>query len=94
MFTQEHAQNEPVPVNLNQRDSVASVTSLETSQTEGNPRRSSAVRLPPLSRDKGGAHSEMSSREGSGDSVTSARKVNVDVTPTIGRTRRVGDIYS
>ena len=64
------------------------------------PRRGSAFRLPPLPHDKATSRSQQpwSDREGSGDSVTSARKVNVDVgrSPGLGGriTTRVGDMPS
>ena len=79
------------------RDSITSVTSLETSQQENPVRRSSAgVKLPPLSREREASRqqSENLAREGSGDSVTSARKVDVDVkrSPLPSRNQRVGDI--
>ncbi|KAJ7372184.1 hypothetical protein OS493_020613 [Desmophyllum pertusum] len=76
--------------NSTQRSSVTSVTSLETSPVAEEPavRRGSAFRLPPLSHDKGTSRTspQMNDREGSEDSVTSARKVNVDV----GRSPRPG----
>ncbi|XP_078376863.1 uncharacterized protein LOC144660159 [Oculina patagonica] len=86
--------------NDRQRASVTSVTSLETSQDEVPPRRGSAIRLPPIAADKTTSRSNppRSDREGSGDSVTSARKVNVDVgrSPRLGGriTTRVGDMPS
>ena len=79
------------------RDSITSVTSLETSQQENPVRRSSAgVKLPPLSREREATREQRENlaREGSGDSVTSARKVDVDVKPSPlpSRNQRVGDI--
>lgn len=79
------------------RDSITSVTSLETSQQENPVRRSSAgVKLPPLSREREASREQRENlaREGSGDSVTSARKVDVDVkrSPLPSRNQRVGDI--
>ena len=80
----------------NQRSSVTSVTSLEASQVEGSARRSSAMRLPPLSHASSHMYSGTYDRESSGESVTSAGKVTVDVkrSPGVGRNRRVGDIAS
>ena len=71
-----------------QRNSVTSVTSLESSLDEASARKGLAFRLPPLSRERktSATNPPMSNREGSGDSVTSARKVDVDV----GRSPRVG----
>lgn len=83
-----------------QRASVTSVTSLETSQDEVPPHRASAFRLPPISHEKGTSRTSqaMTDREGSEDSVTSARKVNVDMerSPRLGGriTTRVGDMPS
>ena len=80
----------------NPRDSITSVTSLEASELEDIARRNSAVvKLPPLSRERGTSHGK-TEREGSDDSVTSARKVNVDMkrSPMPGRNRRVGDFAS
>ena len=76
----------------NQRSSVTSVTSLE----EGSARRSSAMRLPPLSHASSHMYSGTYDRESSGESVTSAGKVTVDVkrSPGVGRNRRVGDMAS
>lgn len=80
------------------RDSVTSVTSLETSQVENSIQRSSVVRLPPLPHDRTTprGHPGTTEREGSGDSVTSSRKVNVDVSrsPGFARNHRVGDVTS
>ena len=60
-------------------------------------RRSSAgVKLPPLSREREASREQRENlaREGSGDSVTSARKVDVDVKRSLlpSRNQRVGDI--
>ena len=79
-----------------QRSSVTSVSSLETSQAEGAARMSSGMRLPPLSHALPHTNSGTYDRESSGESVTSAGKVTVDVkrSPGVGRNRRVGDITS
>lgn len=82
------------------RASVTSVTSLEASQDEVQLRKGSAFRLPPISQEKGTSRTSqaMCDREGSEDSVTSARKVNVDMgrSPRLGgrTTTRVGDMPS
>ena len=83
-----------------QRNSVTSVTSLESSLDESSARKGLAFRLPPLSHDRktSATNPPKTDREGSGDSVTSARKVDVDVgrSPRIaGRINtRIGDISS
>lgn len=83
-----------------QRNSVSSVTSLESSLDESSARKGLAFRLPPLSHERKtpAANPPASKREGSGDSVTSARKVDVDVTrsPRLGGqiNTRIGDISS
>lgn len=72
-----------------QRRSVSSVASLETNFNTEGARKGSGVRLPPLSHEKGGptwVNPPSSERLGSGDSVTSTRKVDVDV----GRSPRIG----
>lgn len=80
------------------RDSVTSVTSLETSMNDSSARKSAGMRLPPLPLDRTptNAHSEGYERESSGESVTSTRKVTVNVkrSPGIGRTAKVGDVIS
>lgn len=83
-----------------QRNSVTSVTSLESSLDEATARKGLAFRLPPLSQEKRTSvtNPPKTDREGSGDSVTSARKVDVDVgrSPRIGGrvNTRIGDISS
>ena len=83
-----------------QRNSVTSVTSLESSLDEASARKGLAFRLPPLSHERKtpATNPPMGVREGSGDSVTSARKVDVDVgrSPRPGGriNTRVGDISS
>jgi len=83
-----------------QRNSVSSVTSLESSLDEASARKGLAFRLPPLPRERKTSppNPAMSDREGSGDSVTSARKVDVDVgrSPRLGGrvNTRIGDISS
>lgn len=80
------------------RDSITSVTSLDTSTTEGSLRNSAGMRLPPLQRDgtKPSVNSGGYDRESSGESVTSTCKVAVDVrrSPAIGRYSKVGDVAS
>lgn len=82
-----------------QRRSVSSVASSETNFTTEGARKGSGVRLPPLSHEKGGrswVNPPSSERLGSGDSVTSTRKVDVDVgrSPRTGGrvTAKVGDL--
>ena len=88
------------PSDKQQRNSVTSVTSLESSLDEATARKGLAFRLPPLSHEKRTSVTTppKTDREGSGDSVTSARKVDVDVgkSPRIGGriNTRVGDISS
>ncbi|KAK2564725.1 Uncharacterized protein P5673_011405 [Acropora cervicornis] len=80
------------------RDSVTSVTSLETSMNDSSARKSAGMRLPPLPLDRTptNAHSGGYERGSSGESVTSTRKVTVNVkrSPGIGRTAKVGDVIS
>ena len=86
--------------NGKQRNSVTSVTSLESSLDEASARKGLAFRLPPLSHEikTSATNPPVSEREGSGDSVTSARKVDVDVerSPRIGGriNTKIGDISS
>lgn len=80
-----------------QRRSVTSVASLETNINSDSTRKGSGVRLPPLSQEKGRSWANCSSeRLGSGESVISSGKVDVDVgrSPRIGVrvTTKVGDL--
>lgn len=65
---------------------------------DSSARKSAGMRLPPLPLDRTppNAHSGGYDRESSGESVTSTRKVTVDVkrSPGIGRTAKVGDVIS
>lgn len=93
MFTQESGNSHSNASRTSPRDSVTSVSSLESSMRKG-----SGMRLPPLSHERTSSNATAGSynRESSGESVTSARKVNVDVKPSPGlvRTHRIGDIES
>ena len=81
----------------NQRDSVSSITSVDNPDAS-ELRRTSVVRLPPLSHEKGSSlfSAGERTREGSGNSVTSARKVNVDVPKShkLGSRGKVRDVPS